>query len=239
MKAYKGFDKNMQCRGFQYEEGKTYKTDEKPVRCGDFGFHAVENPLDLLAYYLPGDGSVYREVEIDGKIARGSLDSKVAAQKITIGAKLDVFALCKAAFQFVYERTDKKNKRSSSRHFSASQASGDRSASQASGDSSASQASGHFSASQASGDRSTSLVLGHGSSSEIINTDKIKSVNACAISTGPNGKVRAPIDCWLICAEWDEEAENMLTIKTVKVDGKKIKPDIWYHVVKGKFVKAE
>lgn len=63
IKAYKGFDKNMQCRGFQFAEGKTYHKDT--AKLCESGFHACEMPLDVLAYYAPGDGSIYREVTLD------------------------------------------------------------------------------------------------------------------------------------------------------------------------------
>lgn len=56
MKAYKGFDKNMQCHGFQFEEGKTYHEDEAEL-CKR-GFHACENPLDVFGYYSPGKNSI-------------------------------------------------------------------------------------------------------------------------------------------------------------------------------------
>ena len=58
MKLYKGFDKNMKCRNFQYEEGKTYTHPGTPKLC-DEGFHACEVPLDCLKYYAPADGSIY------------------------------------------------------------------------------------------------------------------------------------------------------------------------------------
>ena len=99
MKAYKGFNKDMTCRGFQYKEGGEYETDKAKV-C-DCGFHACENPIDCLGYYEPRK-SVYHEVELDGKIDRQSgNDTKVAATKIKIGAALSIPALCKATFEYV------------------------------------------------------------------------------------------------------------------------------------------
>lgn len=85
MKAYKGFDKNLQCREFQYEEGKEYE-HEGNVKCCEEGFHACEYPLDCFDYYAPAD-SVYHEVELGGAIdTEGRDDTKVSAQKIKIGA---------------------------------------------------------------------------------------------------------------------------------------------------------
>ena len=54
MKAYKGFDANLKCRGFQYEVGKTYEEPEASL-CNK-GFHACENPLNALNYYPLVDG---------------------------------------------------------------------------------------------------------------------------------------------------------------------------------------
>ena len=106
MKAYKGFDKNMQCRGFQFEEGKTYEEDEA-VLCKS-GFHACENPLETFKYYEPGKGSVYHEVELDDVSNETDDDSKRVGKKITIGARLSVLDICKLHFQYVKERTKTK-----------------------------------------------------------------------------------------------------------------------------------
>ena len=110
MKAYKGFDKNMQCRGFQFEEGKTYHEDEAEL-CKR-GFHACENPLDVFGYYTPSKNSIYREVELaDVSEERDSDDTKVCAKTIKIGAKLDVAGLCKAHFEYVSARCNPANGR--------------------------------------------------------------------------------------------------------------------------------
>ena len=107
MKAYKGFNRDMTCRGFQYEEGKEYETDK--AKCCDTGFHACENPIDCLGYYVPGT-SVYHEVELDGEIDRQhDGDTKVAATKIKIGARLDIPALCHAAFEYVRSECTNEN----------------------------------------------------------------------------------------------------------------------------------
>lgn len=63
MKMYKGFDKNLKCRDFQYEIGKTY--EEPTAELCEKGFHACEYPLDVFGYYAPGDMSRYCEVDLD------------------------------------------------------------------------------------------------------------------------------------------------------------------------------
>ena len=102
MKAYKGFNSDMTCRGFQYKEGGKFKTGSVSV-C-HFGFHACEHPLDCLGYYAPGDGSVYHEVELGGKIDKDSEDSKVAATEIKIGARLSIAGLVKAAIDYTMSK---------------------------------------------------------------------------------------------------------------------------------------
>ena len=99
MKAYKGFNRDMTCRGFQFEEGKEYHED-KAVLC-ESGFHACENPLDTFNYYAPGS-SVFHEVELDEvSDERNSDDALVCAKTIRVGARLDVAGLCKAHFEYV------------------------------------------------------------------------------------------------------------------------------------------
>ena len=100
MKAYKGFNKDMTCRGFQYEEGKEYETEEASL-CST-GFHACENPLDCLAYYAPAD-SVYHEVELGEVSGDTDDDSKRCAKKIKIGAKVELLDIIKATFEYVKE----------------------------------------------------------------------------------------------------------------------------------------
>ena len=103
MKAYKGFNKDMTCRGFQYEEGKEYTTDEAEL-CKS-GFHACESPIDCLRYYPPAT-SEYHEVEIeDVTDERDSDDTKICGKKIKIGAKLSIAKLCELHFEFVKSHT--------------------------------------------------------------------------------------------------------------------------------------
>lgn len=81
--AYKGMEIDMTCKGFQYEVGKTYKTDK--VKLCEYGFHACLNPLDVLDYYFQEKSSRYFKVKLSGKVTKCDIsDTKVAATEITI-----------------------------------------------------------------------------------------------------------------------------------------------------------
>lgn len=120
IKSYKGFNKDMTCRGFQYEEGKEY--EEETADACHSGFHACEYPLDCLNYYSPNE-SVYHEVEQSGEFDRGEDDSKVASTKIKIGARLDISGLVKATIDFTMSRV--KKEAGSEEYKGASSATGD------------------------------------------------------------------------------------------------------------------
>ena len=161
IKAYKGFNKDMTCRGFQYEEGKEYETDKAEV-C-ETGFHACEYPLDCFSYYSP-NVSVYHEVEQDGEISRSDGDSKVASSKIKIGASINIAGIVKAAIEYTTKRTNKEN--DATGDYGASSATGYKGASSATGYCSVSSATGYKGASSATGDYGASSATGdYGASS--------------------------------------------------------------------------
>ena len=126
IKAYKGFNKDMTCRGFQYEEGKEYETDKAEV-C-ETGFHACEYPLDCFNYYAPSE-SIFHEVEQDGEISRKGDDTKLAPTKIKIGVSLNIAGMVKAAIEYTKSRT--KKEADSNSDYGASSATGDYGASSA------------------------------------------------------------------------------------------------------------
>ena len=101
MKCFKGFNKDLKCRGFQFEIGKEY--EEKEASLCNKGFHGCEYPLDCFAYYAPSD-SRYCEVEIDDNGERNPDDTKVCGTKIKIGAEIGIKGLINAAFEYIKER---------------------------------------------------------------------------------------------------------------------------------------
>ena len=106
MNVYKGFDKDLKCRGFQYELGKTYEEDSAYL-C-DCGFHACEDPIDVFGYYPPA-GSRYCEVELEGVAdQKDNSDTKRCGSKITIGAEIGIPGIVKAHVEYVKERVKEK-----------------------------------------------------------------------------------------------------------------------------------
>ena len=94
--AYKYMNANMCCSGFQYELGKTYKTDK--VKINECGFHACLNPQDTFIFYSQGKNSRYFKVKLSGEIAKcGMWDTNVAATEITILEEITAYEILNIA----------------------------------------------------------------------------------------------------------------------------------------------
>ena len=151
-KGFKGFDKNLKCRGFQYEIGKEYETDKKPVRCTKNGFHFCENPLDIFSYYSPAD-SRFAEVEGFGEISTDEEDSKIAVSKIKIGAEINLHSLIESGVKFIFKKTTLTKKSTNNTNYKAASNSGDSGAASNSGNRGAASNSGYRGAASNSGNR--------------------------------------------------------------------------------------
>ena len=128
MKAFKGFNKDMTCRDFQYKEGKTFKEDEAKLCIK--GFHACLDPIDCFRYYEPNT-SVYHEVDVDEVSDERNEDSKIVAKRIKIGAKISIAEICKLHFDYLSENI--KDTDSNTSYRSAASNTGDCSAAEVSG----------------------------------------------------------------------------------------------------------
>ena len=106
MKVYKGTDKDMKCRGFQYELGVTVNSDDA-IRCGNKGFHSCEAPFDVLRYYPNKNGNRFFEATADGKIDRtGANDSKIASSEITLDAEISFDELRMAQIEYTRAKAE-------------------------------------------------------------------------------------------------------------------------------------
>ena len=211
MKGYKGFDKDLKCRGFQYEVGKEF-THEGKVEVCESGFHFCAEPLDVFRYYGPAS-SRFCEVESTGDERTHGEDSKVATSKLRVVAEIGLAAMIKLGVKVLYEKILQKGQATS----------GDDSTAATSGNDSTAATSGEQSTAATSGDYSTAATSGS---------------ESVAVSTGYKGRAKGALGCWLVLAERDNDG-HILVVKTAKVDGEKIKADTLYTLRGGEFVEVE
>ncbi len=242
VKGYKGFDKNMQCRGFQYKVGGKYKEDE--VSICEKGFHFCENPLDVFYYYAPVD-SRYAEVEGDGKIEKHSGDSKVACSKLHIKAEIGLNGLIQAGVKFILDRVKWEDaKEFNTGHYSAATNTGCQSAATNTGDKSVATNTGDFSVATNTGDQSAATNTGDQSAATNTGYQSVASVEgkeSVAMAIGYESKAKGALGCWIVLSEWEgiNGEYHIKDVQCAKVDGKKIKADTYYRLRNGEFVEAE
>ena len=211
MKCYKGFDKDLRCKDFQYEIGKEYETARAEI-CEE-GFHACEFPLDVLRYYNPAD-SRFCEVELDAN-EQAHDDSKRVGKKIKIGAEIGLSGLVKAGVKFILEKADFENDNATN-----------------TGKQSAATNTGNRSAATNTGNRSAATNTGNWSAATVEGKDSI------AIVTGYGSKASGKRGCWLVLTERDSKM-HILGVQAVKVDGETIKEDVFYTLSGGEVREAE
>ena len=229
MKACKGFDKNLRCRGFQYEVGGEY-TEETAELCNR-GPHACENPLDTLRYYRPGD-SRYCEVEIEDNGQRSSYDSKVCGKHIKIGAEIGLKGVINAGVRFVFDKCESATEENASGESGNAAASGLRGNAAASGWSGNAAASGESGNAAASGLRGTAVVTGaYGDASAL-------GKQCLAVAWGADSLARGTMGNWLVVSERDNDG-NIVDARIAKVDGETIKENTWYKLKNGEIVEEE
>ena len=104
MRAYKGFSHDLTARmgngRYQYEVGKTYKTDE--ARCASTGFHCCEEPLEVLRWYSQQNDR-YCIVEAGGDIHEDGTN-RISCTEIEIVKEITLKELALLEAQFIISR---------------------------------------------------------------------------------------------------------------------------------------
>ena len=232
MKVYKGTDKDMKCRGFQYELGKTAEVDGDIELCKR-GLHACEMPLDVLGYYAPSGGSRYFEAELeDACDEMHSNDTKRVGKKLTLSAEIGIPGLVKAQVEYVKSQCDfdnaiKKANSEKENHATgergAASATGVRGAASATGESGAASATGWSGAASATGERGAASATGDG---------------CVAMATGFFGRVMGEIGNAVVCVERKTNGEIAAILSAI-VDGETLKPGVWYTVKNGEWAEVQ
>lgn len=185
MKAYKGFNRDMTCRGFQYAEGETYHTDTAEL-C-ESGFHACKYPLDVLAYYPP-NSSVYHEVELDEVSDECEDDSKVCAKTIRVGARMDIASLVKASVEYIISKCNKSCRKHVTVDHGVAPAEDDQSVAYVTGNYSAASATGYQSVAFAAGIQSTASTTDDCSAASAIGDYSVASATGDQSAASAAGK---------------------------------------------------
>ena len=265
--SYKGFDKNMKCRGFQYEVGKEYEMDGE-VKCCNQGFHACKSPMEVWDYYDMLD-SRYAEVEQSGKIDAGENSTKVCSSRIKIKAELKLADIINIGVEWLKDITspskvktdgelndngDRRKQIGSSGDSAKIGSSGNSAQIGSSGDSAQIGSSGNSAQIGSSGNYAQIGSSGNyaqigssgdyakiGSSGNYAQIDSTgeDSVIMCA---GNSSRAKAKLGSWITLAEWkwsDEKKRDVpVCVKTEYVDGDNIKADTWYKLKNRKFVEV-
>ena len=223
--AYKGFDKDFACRGFRYEVGKTYTMDGEADVCNR-GFHACENPFDVLDHYAAfnddGTPNRFAEVEVGGKVDEekdcvGNV-RKVAGAKIRVKAEISFAGLVKAGIARIIEKTRQENVEKQT---------------PTNGDWAQIGSSGYGAQIGSSGD--WAKIGSSGDWAQIESTGE----NCVVMASGRNSAAAAAKGSWITLAEWRADNEKKgwapVCVKTAFVDGEKIRAGVLYRLRNGEF----
>ena len=263
--AYKGFDKNLKCRDYQYEIGKTFEHKGKVEACKS-GFHACEYPLDVFSYYPPSN-SRFAVVKMHGETSKDSDDTKIASAKITIETEIKLPEMINRAVDWIKNKinwsddntsntgnqsaatnTGNQSAATNTGDWSAATNTGNQSAATNTGDWSAATNTGDQSAATNTGDQSAATNTGNwsaatntGDQSAATNTGnrsaaEVSGCGSVAIAIGRSSKSKADNGGAIVCVYRDCNGD-LMHIKASKVGENGIKANTWYTLdADGEFV---
>ncbi|EPA3124689.1 hypothetical protein ACQ24G_000038 [Yersinia enterocolitica] len=258
--TFKGFDQNLQCRGYQFEIGKTFTHEGKVEACGS-GFHVCEAPFDVFGYYSPAS-SRYAVTESFGTIDRKEDgDTKIASASITITAELTLPQFIQRGIDWIWSKVDKsleqqimngnrsaatntgnqsaatntgnRSAATNTGNRSAATNTGNQSAATNTGNQSAATNTGDWSAATNTGNRSAATNTGNQSAAEVSGSQSV------AASFGEGGKAKASENGAIVLCYRNDDGE-LIHIRASKVGENGIKPDVWYSLNEdGEFEEAQ
>ncbi|EDG2214157.1 TPA: hypothetical protein OTH80_001970 [Salmonella enterica subsp. enterica serovar Muenster] len=249
--TFKGFNKDLKCRGFQFAIGETFHHDGKVEACGS-GFHACECPFDVFSYYPPAESRYAETISFGITDSEEGGDTKIASSSITIKDELTLPQFIQRGIEWIWSKIDKSlEQQIMCGSWSAATNTGNRSAATNTGDWSAATNTGSWSAATNTGNRSAATNTGNrsaatntGYQSAATNTGnrsaaEVSGSQSVAASLGIEGKARASEGGAIVLCYRDEDGE-LIHIRASKVGENGIMPNTWYQLDKdGEFVECE
>ncbi|WP_408604096.1 hypothetical protein [Salmonella enterica] len=249
--TFKGFNKDLKCRDFQFEIGKTFHHDGKVEACVS-GFHACECPFDVFSYYSPADSRFAETISFGITNREEDGDTKIASASITIKAELTLPQFIQRGIEWIWSKIDKSlEQQIMCGNRSAATNTGNRSAATNTGDWSAATNTGNWSAATNTGNRSAATNTGNWSAatntgdwSAATNTGnwsaaEVSGSQSVAAAFGIEGKARASEGGAIVLCYRDEDGE-LIHIRASKVGENGIMPNTWYQLNEdGEFVACE
>ncbi|EAM9000470.1 hypothetical protein DK837_10435 [Salmonella enterica] len=240
--TFKGFNKDLKCRDFQFEIGKTFHHDGKVEACSS-GFHACECPFDVFSYYSPADSRFAETISFGITDREEYGDTKIASASITIKAELTLPQFIQRGIEWIWSKIDKsleqqimcgnRSAATNTGNRSAATNTGDWSAATNTGDWSAATNTGNRSAATNTGNRSAATNTGDWSAAEVSGSQSV------AAAFGIEGKARASEGGAIVLCYRDEDGE-LIHISASKVGENGIMPNTWYQLNEdGEFVACE
>ncbi|EBT8279868.1 hypothetical protein L0474_003404 [Salmonella enterica subsp. enterica serovar 4,[5],12:i:-] len=240
--TFKGFNKELKCRDFQFEIGKTFHHDGKVEACGS-GFHACECPFDVFSYYSPADSRFAETISFGITDRKEDGDTKIASASITIKAELTLPQFIQRGIEWIWSKIDKSLEQqimcgncsaaTNTGNRSAATNTGNRSAATNTGNRSAATNTGDWSAATNTGDWSAATNTGDWSAAEVSGSQSV------AAAFGIEGKARASEGGAIVLCYRDEDGE-LIHIRASKVGENGIMPNTWYQLNEdGEFVECE
>ena len=206
--AYKGFNQDLTCRGYQFELGGTYKHEGQVEACSS-GFHSCEYPLDVFGYYAPGQ-SRFAVVKASGQLSRHDDDSKIASATLVVEAEISMPTMISRAIDWIMGRLDRSIEQTLV------------------GDTASN--TGDYSAASNTGYQSAASNTGYRSAAEVSGQESI------AASLGIEGRARASAGGAIVLCHRDDEG-RLIHIRASKVGENGVEPDTWYQLsADGEFV---
>ena len=228
MNGFKGFDKDLKCRGKQYMENSVAEEDDAII-CNK-GIHFCKDPADVLDYYPMLDNDCnfneFRKIQALDKCSTDD-GKKFVTKKIKLAGKLSFMDLINLSVNFncenIIDKCNSENNNNDSAQIGSS------------GYSAKIGSSGYSAKIGSSGDYAQ--IGSSGDYAQINSTGKY-SVIMCA---GHNSKAKGKIGSWITLSEWAIENRywKPICVKTEYIDGEHIKEDTWYYLKNGEFIEYE